>query len=110
MGRSNQEGNLILIDMDCFEFHPGDYDPGNENQQTQVHLVFDIKQDLRWMARLVCKGHLVNVLDNMTYSLIVKGISIKLFYIISHQQGLDVLVGDVGNAYMNVYTNEKVWV
>ena len=94
--------------MDCFKFYPGDYDLGDKYQQTQVYLVFDVKQDLIWKARLVCRGHLVNILDNMTYSLMVKGISIKLLHIIAHQQGLDVMVSDMGNTYMNTYTNEKV--
>eukprot|EP00957_Ditylum_brightwellii_P077800 5912388-Ditylum_brightwellii.AAC.1 len=39
----------------------------------------------------------------------VKGNGIKLLHVIAHSAGLDALCGDIGNAYVNAYTTEKVY-
>jgi hypothetical protein len=36
--------------------------------------------------------------------------SIQLLNVIAKAQGLECLAGDVGNAYLNAYTKEKVYV
>eukprot|EP00957_Ditylum_brightwellii_P211906 15366746-Ditylum_brightwellii.AAC.2 len=54
-------------------------------------------------------GHLINILDNKVYLSNVKGISVKLLHVISQSAGLDVLCGDIGNAYVNAYTTEEVY-
>ena len=43
------------------------------------------------------------------YSSCVKNISVRLLYIIAHNQDLSLLCGDVGNAFVNTYTNERVY-
>jgi hypothetical protein len=98
-----------LIDLECFEFKPSDFSPGNEFQKTTLMTVFDVKQDLRRKARLVAGGHLVDALDHDIYSSTVKGISVKLLHVIAHKANLKQLCGDVANAYVNAYTNEKVY-
>eukprot|EP00957_Ditylum_brightwellii_P181572 13830723-Ditylum_brightwellii.AAC.1 len=98
-----------LQEMECFEFRdPGDIPTGGY-QRTTLHMVFDCKQDLRRKARLVAGGHLVALLDNDVYSSTVKGISVKLFHVILHSAKLDALCGDIGNAYVNAHTSEKVY-
>jgi hypothetical protein len=72
-------------------------------------MIFDVKQDLRSKARLVAGRHLVDCVDNNIYSSTVKGISIRMLHVIAHQQKLEILCGDIGNAYVNAYTNELVW-
>eukprot|EP00957_Ditylum_brightwellii_P109494 8350871-Ditylum_brightwellii.AAC.1 len=94
--------------MDCFEFR--DDVPGNEFQQTTLHMVFDCKQDLCWKARLVAGGHLVDLLDILVYLSTVKRISVKLLHVIAHSTGLTALCGDIGNAYVNAYITWKVYV
>eukprot|EP00957_Ditylum_brightwellii_P149397 11378486-Ditylum_brightwellii.AAC.1 len=37
------------------------------------------------------------------------GVSIKLLHVISQRAGLNALCGDIGNAYVNAYTMEKVY-
>jgi hypothetical protein len=39
----------------------------------------------------------------------VKSISVKLLHVISHKKQLRQLCGDIGNAYVNAFTNEKVY-
>ncbi len=98
-----------LIGLECFEFHPRDYKPGSGYQWTSLTIIFDVKQDLRRKARLVAGGHLVDSLDNNVYSSTVKGISVRVIHFIAHKMKLKLLCGDVGNAYVNAYTNELVY-
>eukprot|EP00957_Ditylum_brightwellii_P070934 5390073-Ditylum_brightwellii.AAC.1 len=42
-------------------------------------------------------------------SRIYDGISVKLLHVIAHSACLDALCGDIGNAYVNTYTTEKVY-
>ena len=46
-------------------------------------MIFDVKTDLRWEARLVDGGHLLELLDTEVYSSTVKGISVKLLNVIA---------------------------
>ena len=98
-----------LVDMDCFEFHERGYDPGDGYQKTKLMLIFTVKQDLRRKVRLVAGGHLIDALDHDIYSSTVKGVSVKLLQVIAHSASLDILCGDIGNAYVNAYTNEQVY-
>jgi hypothetical protein len=100
-----------LVDMDCFEFHPSEYEDqlDEDFQRTTPHIIFDVKQDLRRKARLDAGGHLVEANEHDIYSSTVKGISVKLLHVIAHKRGLKQLCGDVGNAYINAYMNEKVY-
>ena len=53
-----------LYQLECFEFREKGFHPGVGWQRTTLHIIFDVKQDLRRKARLVAGGHLVDVLDN----------------------------------------------
>ena len=60
-------------------------------------------------ARLVAGGHLINALDCDICSSTIKGLSIRLLHVITHKAGLQQICGYVGNAYVNAYTNKKVF-
>ena len=72
-------------------------------------MVFDVKQDGRRKSRLIAGGHLIDVVDHNLYSSTVKGLSVRLLHVIAHKQKLEQLQGDIGNAYVNAYTKEKVY-
>ena len=55
-------------------------------------------------------GHLVDTMNIQVFSSTVKSISIQLLHVISHKDKLKQLCGDIGNAFPNAYTNEKVFV
>lgn len=99
-----------VIALDCFEFKEAGYNPGSGWQRTTLHIVFDVKHDLRRKSRLVAGGHLVDLIDTPVYSSTVKSISVQLLHVIAHKAGLQQLCGDIGNAFPNAYTNEKVYV
>jgi hypothetical protein len=98
-----------LTDLECFDFKDPEYKCGSEYQKTTLTMIFGVKQDLRHKARLVAGGHLVDALDHNIYSSTVKGVSVKLLHVIAHKTGMSQLCGDVGNAYVNAFTNEKVY-
>ena len=54
-------------------------------------------------------GHLIDALDNDIYSTTVKSISVTLVQVIAHKANQEILCVDIGNAYVNAYTNEKVY-
>jgi len=101
-----------LMDLDCFEVKPAGHSSTLDNtwQKTTLHMVFDVKQSLDRKCRLVAGGHLVDMMDIQVYSSTVKSISVQLLHVISHKAGLEQLCGDIGNAFPNAYTNEKVYI
>ena len=54
-------------------------------------------------------GHLVNALHRSTYSTTVKSISAKILQLIAHKANLKILCGNIGNVYVNAFTNKKVY-
>ena len=98
-----------LIFHDCFDFKSPDYKPPGEFQFCRLHFVYDIKPDLRYKARLVCDGSRVDPRGLSTRATVVKGISVRLLDIIADSQNLDVLCGDIGNAFIQANTKEKIY-
>jgi hypothetical protein len=64
---------------------------------------------LRRKAQLVAGGHMVDERGHSSYSTVIRFDSIRLLNVIAKAQGLKVLAGDVGNAYLNASTKEKVY-
>jgi hypothetical protein len=73
----------------------------------RVRFVYDCKHDLCHKARLVAGGHLTPA-DDSAYSGVVSLKSMRLALLIGELNGLTPMVGDIGNAYLEAYTNEKV--
>ena len=72
-------------------------------------MIMNVKQDLRHKCQLVAGGNLINALDHDIYSTTVKYISVNLLQVIAHKANLEILCDNIGNAYVNTYTNEKVY-
>jgi hypothetical protein len=98
-----------LIHHQCFEFKSAKFKPSADYQYAPLRLVYDIKSDLRYKARLVVQGHRVDPRGLSTRATVVKGISVRLLDVIAHHQGLRVLTGDVGNAFIQAFTKEKCY-
>lgn len=97
-----------LLGLEVFDIREKGEKPSG-HQRTTVHMIFDIKQDLRHKARLVAGGHLLELFDTEVYSSTVKGISVRLLHVIPHQNNLSVLCGDIGNAFPTAKTKEKAY-
>ena len=72
-----------------------------------LHFVFDVKPDWTRKVRLVAGGHVISTPDCPLYSSVVKTESVRIIMTITAKQGLQVITGDVGGAYLNAKCAEK---
>jgi len=84
--------------------------PPEGYQFVRVQLVFAVKHDLRRKAGLVAGGHMTNPPSEEAYSSVVtlKGMRICIF--LAKLNGLLIMVGDVGNAYLEAKTRELIYI
>ena len=73
------------------------------------HLIFDVKFDLTRKARYVGGGHLTQVSPSLSYSSVVSRDSVRIMFLIAALNDLDVRMCDIGNAYLNAETRERLW-
>jgi hypothetical protein len=74
-----------------------------------MHMVFDIKADGRFKARLCVGGNVVDCDDYTTFSSTIKDISIRLLMVIAAQNNLHTMTTDVANAFCTAPCMEKIW-
>ena len=68
-----------------------------------------MKHDGRHKARQVVGGHVTDPGTAEVYSSVVSPEGVREFIFIANHNSLTILGGDVGNAYLNRYTREKVF-
>ena len=73
------------------------------------HLIFDVKFDLTRKARYVGGGHLTQVSPSLSYSSVVSRDSVRIMFLIAALNNLDINMCDIGNAYLNAETRERLW-
>ena len=98
-----------LLAMKCFAFHSPDYKPSSDFQFAKLSMILEVKQDGRRKARLVAGGHTVDPMGVNSRSTVVKGISVRLLDLIAHRDNLQVLCGDIGNAFITADCMEKIY-
>jgi Reverse transcriptase (RNA-dependent DNA polymerase) len=79
-------------------------------KRIRVHLVFDVKHNERHKARLVADGHHTEVPLNSVYSGVVRIRGFRLTLFLAELNNLDLFSTDIGNAYLEAYTTEKVYI
>jgi hypothetical protein len=79
-------------------------------KKIRVHLVFDVKHDGRHKARLVADGHLTDVPTDSVYSGVVSLRGLRLVTFIAELNNLQLWSTDIGNAYLEAKTSEKVYI
>jgi Reverse transcriptase (RNA-dependent DNA polymerase) len=79
-------------------------------KKIQVHLIYDVEHNGRHKARLVADGHLTNIpLESVCYGVVsLRGFRIVLF--LAELNHLELWSTDIGNAYLETYTSEKVYI
>ena len=77
-------------------------------QQIPVRFVFDVKQSLKRKARLVARGDKTTPPRESVYSGVASLRSLRIVVFLAELNGLEITGGDVGNAYLEAYTKEKV--
>ena len=77
-------------------------------QQINVRMVFDVKQSLKRKARLVARGDQTAPPPESVYSGVASLRSLRIICFLAELNGLEITGGDIGNAYLEAYTKEKV--
>ncbi|MGH7955331.1 MAG: reverse transcriptase domain-containing protein, partial [Gloeomargaritales cyanobacterium] len=79
-------------------------------KRIRTHLVFDVKFDLRRKARLVAGGHLTDPPKDSVYSGVASTRSIRMCLFLAELNNLETCTADVGNAYLEAKTKEKLYI
>lgn len=79
-------------------------------KKIRAHMIFDVKYDGRHKARLVADGHLTEVPVDSVYSGVVSLKGLRLVVFLAELNNLELWATDVGNAYLEAVTSEKVYI
>ncbi len=80
-------------------------------KQIPYHMVHDVKFDGRKKSRLVAGGHKgPEVHKEDKYSTVVSMEAVRVGFVMAKINDLQVCAGDIVNAYLNAYTNEKLYI
>lgn len=107
------EVEMVQIDdYDTFEDwgHKSKAKPLPGYKKIRAHLVFDVKHDGRHKARLVADGHLTSPVLEGIFSGVVTLLGFRLVSFLADLNGLLLWATDVGNAYLEALTDEKVYI
>ena len=93
------------------DYGPGDAkeDLGEGYKRIRCRMVYAVKHDGRHKARFVAGGHLTDDPGYSVYSSVVSIRSLRIVLLAAELNGLDVQAADVGNAYLEALTNEKIY-
>jgi hypothetical protein len=92
----------------AFEY-PENGKPPIGYKKIECHMIFDVKSTLTRKARMVAGGHLTDPPKDAVFSSVVTRDSVRIAFTVAALNDLDVLAGDVQNAYLNAPTKEKCW-
>ena len=84
--------------------------PPKGYHRIKVHLVFAVKFDGRHKARLVADGHLTPEPIKNIYSGVVSLRNLRLVIFLGKLNHLELWGADIGNAYLEVFTDEKLYI
>jgi len=79
-------------------------------KKIRVHFVYDVKHDGCHKARLVAGGHLTDVPVDSVYYGVVSLQNLRICVFLAELNNLQVHAADVGNAYLEAETKEKVYI
>jgi hypothetical protein len=99
-----------INEYDTFSDKGKGHRPGQDYKKIRVHLVYAVKHDGRHKARLVAGGHLTETPVDSVYSSVVSLRGIRIITFISELNGCDTWSTDISCAYLESYTQEKVYI
>ena len=77
-------------------------------QKIPCHMIYTVKHDGRHKARLVAGGHCMETPLDGTYSSVVSLPGLRLVTYLAEHNDLELWGTDIGNAYLESYTKEKI--
>jgi Reverse transcriptase (RNA-dependent DNA polymerase) len=79
-------------------------------QFVKCHMIFDVKVgSLKRKARYVAGGHMTEPPAAATYASVVSRESVRIGLLLAALNGLEILSGDIQNAYLTSPCNEKIY-
>ena len=105
-----------LLELKQLDEYDTFIDKGDFNRHTipqgfkliRVHFVYAVKHDGRHKARLVAGGHLTDTPIDSVYAGVVSLRSFRTCVLLGELNGMPPYATDIGNAYLEATTNEKV--
>jgi len=93
----------------AFRFLDENLPPPVGHTRINCHIIFDVKMDLTRKARFVAGGHMTDPPTSMTYASVVSRDSVRIAFLLAALNDCNILSGDIGNAYLNAFTTEKIY-
>ena len=93
----------------AFEVLPEGSSPPIGYKELECYMVFDVKMDLTRKARFVANGSKTDEPKGSKYAGVVSRESVRICFTYAALHGLNVLAGDIQNAYLTAPTSEKFW-
>ena len=93
----------------AFEVLPEGSKPPPTFKELHCYIVFDVKMDLTRKARFVANGSKTADPDGSNYAGVVSRDSVRIEFTYATLHGLDLMAGDIQNAYLQAPTSEKFW-
>jgi Reverse transcriptase (RNA-dependent DNA polymerase) len=111
-------GDATILELKQIDEYVTYIDKGHHSKVTpptgfkkiRVHIVYDVKHDGRHKARLVADGHLTDIPLDSIYSGVVSLWGFRLVLFLAELNELQLWATDIGNAYLEAYTSEKVYI
>ena len=104
----DKELKNVIVAFDLLE--DGESPPAG-SKRIPYHFVFDVKMDLTRKARCVAGGHVNKTIHpHATFSSVASRDSVRICLMLAALNDLDVLMADIGNAYLNAPCRERVHV
>ena len=97
-----------LFEYDTFEDLGKGVPTPDGYKKIPCHMIYDVKYDGRHKARFVAGGHRTDTPIESTYSAVVSLLGIRMITFLSELNDLSLWNTDIGNAYLESYTSEKV--
>jgi hypothetical protein len=82
--------------------------PPDGYKKIRCHMIYDVKHDGRHKSRLVAGGHLTDISNDSLYSSILSLRGIQLVTFLFELNSLELWDTDIGNAYLEATTKERV--
>ena len=73
-------------------------------------MIFDVKADFTWKARLVAGGHMTDAPESITYASVVGMEYVRIGFLVAALNDLKVLVANIGNAYLDADVREQIFI
>ncbi|MGH7954773.1 MAG: reverse transcriptase domain-containing protein, partial [Gloeomargaritales cyanobacterium] len=98
-----------MEDNEIFQLLDENSSPPERYTKIPLIMIFTVKQDGTYKARLVEGGHVTGPPSSDVYASVVKSENVRLLFLLAEIHSLDFLMGDVSTAYLNALTKEKVY-